>query len=83
MSRKGLGMTTVQDDDGRLLGVITDGDLRRLMEKDSDPLALNGRSGYVFGIIARRSDPEPFGNGMDEWLENVEPVRPIRWEAHS
>ena len=39
MSRKALGMTTVQDGDGRLLGVITDGDLRRLMERDPDPLA--------------------------------------------
>jgi arabinose-5-phosphate isomerase len=39
MSRKGLGLATVQDDGGRLLGVITDGDLRRLMERDPDPLA--------------------------------------------
>jgi len=39
MSRKGLGMTTVLDEAGRLLGVITDGDLRRLMERDPDPLA--------------------------------------------
>ncbi len=39
MSSKGLGMTTVVDDDGRPLGVITDGDLRRLMERDPDPLA--------------------------------------------
>jgi len=38
MSRKGLGLTTVEDDDGRLVGVITDGDLRRLMERESDPL---------------------------------------------
>jgi arabinose-5-phosphate isomerase len=38
MSRKGLGLATVQDDGGRLLGVITDGDLRRLMEADPDPL---------------------------------------------
>jgi arabinose-5-phosphate isomerase len=38
MSRKGLGITTVQDGDGRLLGVITDGDLRRLMEGDPNPL---------------------------------------------
>jgi arabinose-5-phosphate isomerase len=30
MTRKGLGMTTVVDADGRLTGVITDGDLRRL-----------------------------------------------------
>lgn len=41
MSRKGLGVTTVQDGDGRLQGVITDGDLRRLMEREADPL---GRS---------------------------------------
>lgn len=40
MSRKGLGITTVQDDQGRLLGVITDGDLRRLMERHPNPLAL-------------------------------------------
>jgi arabinose-5-phosphate isomerase len=32
MSRKKLGMTTVADD-GRLLGVISDGDLRRLLER--------------------------------------------------
>ena len=40
MSRKALGMTTVQDGEGRLLGVITDGDLRRLMERHDDPLGL-------------------------------------------
>jgi arabinose-5-phosphate isomerase len=39
MSRKGLGLTTVQDVDGGLLGLITDGDLRRLMERDPDPMA--------------------------------------------
>lgn len=33
MSRKGLGMTTVTEADGRLAGILTDGDLRRLMEK--------------------------------------------------
>jgi len=31
MSKKGLGMTTVVDADGRLEGIVTDGDLRRLM----------------------------------------------------
>lgn len=33
MSKKGLGMTTVLDGDGKLAGIVTDGDLRRLMEK--------------------------------------------------
>jgi len=32
MSNKGLGMTTVLEADGRLAGILTDGDLRRLME---------------------------------------------------
>ncbi len=33
MTQKRLGMTTVCDPDGRLLGVISDGDLRRQMER--------------------------------------------------
>ena len=33
MSAKKLGMTTVTTEDGKLAGIITDGDLRRLMEK--------------------------------------------------
>jgi arabinose-5-phosphate isomerase len=33
MSRKGLGMTAVVAENDRLLGVITDGDLRRLMQQ--------------------------------------------------
>jgi arabinose-5-phosphate isomerase len=36
MTTKKLGMTTVVDQQGRLVGVITDGDLRRFLEKDSD-----------------------------------------------
>jgi arabinose-5-phosphate isomerase len=36
MTRKGLGMTTVVDGEGRLLGVFTDGDLRRTMDKEMD-----------------------------------------------
>jgi arabinose-5-phosphate isomerase len=43
MSRKGLGMTTVVDGEGRLAGIITDGDLRRLMQK---------RGGEVLGLTA-------------------------------
>ncbi|MFZ0333795.1 MAG: KpsF/GutQ family sugar-phosphate isomerase, partial [Candidatus Acidiferrales bacterium] len=33
ISRKKVGMTTVMDEAGKLLGIVTDGDLRRLMEK--------------------------------------------------
>ena len=45
MSSKGLGMTCVVDDAGALLGIITDGDLRRQMERTSDILQL--RAGEV------------------------------------
>ncbi len=34
MSRKGLGMAVVEDEDGALLGVLSDGDLRRLLERE-------------------------------------------------
>jgi arabinose-5-phosphate isomerase len=34
MSRKKLGITAVTDPDGKLVGCISDGDLRRLLEKD-------------------------------------------------
>ena len=33
MSKKGLGMTTIVDDGGHLAGILTDGDLRRLMQQ--------------------------------------------------
>jgi arabinose-5-phosphate isomerase len=40
MSSKKLGMTCVVDDERRLVGVITDGDLRRHMSRDRDILSL-------------------------------------------
>ncbi|EKF74182.1 KpsF/GutQ family protein [Alcanivorax hongdengensis A-11-3] len=36
MTRKGLGMTTVVNTDGTLAGIFTDGDLRRLLDRDID-----------------------------------------------
>lgn len=36
ITSKKMGMTTVVDDDGKLVGVITDGDLRRYLEKSID-----------------------------------------------
>jgi arabinose-5-phosphate isomerase len=40
MTGKGLGATAVTADDGRVLGIFTDGDLRRLVEKGRDLRAL-------------------------------------------
>ncbi len=40
MSRKGLGITTVVEE-GKLVGVISDGDLRRLLQQRKDVLSLS------------------------------------------
>ena len=36
ISRKGMGMTTILDEEGKLAGIYTDGDLRRSLEKHVD-----------------------------------------------
>ena len=43
MTGKGLGATAVADAEGRVLGIFTDGDLRRLVEKGQDLRALTAR----------------------------------------
>jgi arabinose-5-phosphate isomerase len=43
MSAKGLGASAVVDDEGRVLGIFTDGDLRRLVEKGLDLRSLTAR----------------------------------------
>jgi arabinose-5-phosphate isomerase len=47
MSRKKLGMTVVVDDDDRILGVFTDGDLRRAL----DNLTLDVRSTQMSAVM--------------------------------
>jgi arabinose-5-phosphate isomerase len=36
MTRKGLGMTVILEEDGRLAGIFTDGDLRRTLDREID-----------------------------------------------
>ncbi|HVR42533.1 MAG TPA: KpsF/GutQ family sugar-phosphate isomerase [Thermoanaerobaculia bacterium] len=43
MSRKGFGITAVVSEDGRLEGVISDGDLRRLLQRDEQALRRNAQ----------------------------------------
>jgi arabinose-5-phosphate isomerase len=43
MSAKGLGASAVVGGDGRVLGIFTDGDLRRLIEKGGDLRSLKAR----------------------------------------
>ncbi len=40
MTGKGLGMTTVTGKGGTLIGIITDGDLRRIFQKYENPLSM-------------------------------------------
>jgi arabinose-5-phosphate isomerase len=40
MSRKGMGMTAIVDDEGRVAGIFTDGDLRRCLERVRDVAAV-------------------------------------------
>jgi arabinose-5-phosphate isomerase len=51
MSRKGLGMTCVIDQTGALAGLITDGDLRRLMMRDQDVSGRTARDIMTRGPI--------------------------------
>ena len=41
MTGKGLGVTGIRDEQGRLVGVVTDGDLRRLLAEHENPLDLS------------------------------------------
>jgi arabinose-5-phosphate isomerase len=43
MSRKGLGMTAIVDDQDRVLGIFTDGDLRRTLDRRVDVHAVSMR----------------------------------------
>jgi len=52
MSSKKLGMTCVVDDERRLLGVITDGDLRRHMSRDRDILSLKAADVMTRGAVS-------------------------------
>jgi arabinose-5-phosphate isomerase len=52
MSRKGLGMTSVVEKDGRLAGIITDGDLRRKMAVTPNISGLNARDVMTANPVA-------------------------------
>jgi arabinose-5-phosphate isomerase len=43
MSRKGLGMTAIVDERRRVLGIYTDGDLRRTLDRPADVHSLRMR----------------------------------------
>jgi arabinose-5-phosphate isomerase len=59
MSHKKLGMTTVVGDSEKLLGMISDGDLRRLLERDG-PGALAHTAGEMMNVRPVTIAPEAF-----------------------
>ena len=54
MTGKGLGFTAIVDGDGRCLGIFTDGDLRRLIERGADLRAL-----HAADVMHRQPAPRP------------------------
>jgi arabinose-5-phosphate isomerase len=69
MSRKMMGITAVLDDDGKLDGVISDGDLRRLLEKD--PERLSTTAGECRHPNPRTVSPEEFASQALQRMENA------------
>jgi arabinose-5-phosphate isomerase len=56
MTKKGLGATAIADAAGRVLGIFTDGDLRRLIERGADLRALVARDVMHAGPKLVRAD---------------------------
>ncbi len=56
ITRKGMGMTAIVDADGRPVGVFTDGDLRRMIERVQDFTKITIRD--VMHVNPRRVNPE-------------------------
>ena len=75
MTAKRLGMTTVQDG-GRLLGVISDGDLRRLLERSPRPLEVAARD--VMASSPRTVAADLPAQRAIELMEEPRP-RPVTW----
>jgi arabinose-5-phosphate isomerase len=67
MSRKMMGVTAVVNGRGELHGVISDGDLRRLLEKD--PSRLSGAAGECSHPNPRTIDADEFASAAIERME--------------
>lgn len=69
MSRKGLGVAGVVDDKNVLIGVISDGDLRRLLQSDEDRL-LDQSAGDCMRPSPRTIDGEALAPAALERMED-------------
>jgi len=68
MSRKKLGMTTVLSPDGKLLGMVSDGDLRRLLERDGGK-ALDHTASEIMNRHPLTISPEAFASSALALME--------------
>ena len=73
MTRGRMGMTSILDDEERVIGIFTDGDLRRTLEKGADLRAT--RIVDVMGVEPRTIGPERPGgrSGRDHGAQQGEP----------
>jgi arabinose-5-phosphate isomerase len=70
MSRKKLGMTTVEEGGGRLIGIISDGDLRRLLEREG-PDALTKTAGHAMNPHPRTISAEELAVRALSMMEEI------------
>lgn len=68
MSRKMMGITAVVNGSGELMGVISDGDLRRLIERD--PTLLSRTAGDCFHPGARTIEPDELASAALSRMED-------------
>jgi arabinose-5-phosphate isomerase len=69
MSRKMMGVTAVVNGEGKLHGVISDGDLRRLLEKD--PSRLTRTAGECSHPSPKTIDADEFASAAIERMEEA------------
>jgi arabinose-5-phosphate isomerase len=67
MTRKGMGMTAVVGSDGKVLGIFTDGDLRRLFDREPDTRTLTARD--VMHTSPRTIGPDALAAEVVQMME--------------
>lgn len=81
MSRKGLGFAAVVNPDQTLLGIFTDGDLRRLIEGGADLLSL--RAVDVMNTAPRRVHPDALAVDAASLMEQHRITSVLVVDAHN
>jgi len=70
MTSKGMGMTTVQDAEGELLGIFTDGDLRRAIDQ-----GVNIQTASIADVMTRNARTVPSNMLAAEALKIMEDIK--------